>query len=370
MGVEAFVFRGVTNPYHVAWSPSGDELAVRGEVDVRVLDVTQQQLQLVGHRGPAGDARWSPDGTRVATSSQDGSVRVWDAASGYELLVIDAHPEGLGYLAWSPDGTRLVTTGRNDPALIWDAVTGERLLAVPASAGAFFFDVNWAPDGTRIVASSFPDHASVVFDAVTGETIAKVQDEDCGFLFHPSWSPDGERFITGCHFAKGDRPARVWDVATGAELLTLESRDGRTIQGEWSPDGERIAMGYSNGTTRVRDAATGEVLTSFAGNTGNTLDLSWSPDGTRIASGDEAGWVKVWDATTGEEVLSFFMPGHVNTVEWSPDGTRLIVAGGFLVPGVRRVWQSTEELIADARECCVFRELTDAEREQYGLPAR
>ena len=98
--------------------------------------------------------------------------------------------------------------------------------------------------------------------------------------------------------------------------------------------------------------------------------MNWSPDGTRIASGDEAGWVKVWDASTGEEVLSFFMSGHVDRVEWSPDGRQLIVAGGFQVPGVRRVWQSTEELMAYARECCVFRELTEAERDRYGLPAR
>jgi WD40 repeat protein/DNA-binding SARP family transcriptional activator len=369
-GAEMFVFRGVTNPYHVAWSPSDERLAVRGEMDVRVLDLSQRLLQLAGHTDNVQDARWSPDGARVATSGQDGAVRIWDATSGEELLVLDAHPGGAGYLSWSPDGTRIVTTGRNDPATIWDSVTGERLLSVPAFAGAFFYDVSWSPDGSRIVASSFPDHRTLVFDATTGETITAVQDEACGFLMHPSWSPDGDRFITGCHVSEGDTPARVWDAATGTELLMLESQDGRSVQGEWSPDGDRIAVGYGNGTARVRDAATGEVLTSFAGNTGNIIDLNWSPDGTRIASGDETGWVKVWDAVTGEEVLAFFMSGHVDRVEWSPDGQQLITAGGFQVPGVRRAWQSTEELIEYARECCVFRELTAAERAQYGLPAR
>jgi hypothetical protein len=55
-------------------------------------------------------------------------------------------------------------------------------------------------------------------------------------------------------------------------------------------------------------------------------------------------------------------------VEWSPDGRYLIASGGFDVPVVRRAWETTEALIAEARECCVFRELTDAEREQFGLP--
>lgn len=81
--------------------------------------------------------------------------------------------------------------------------------------------------------------------------------------------------------------------------------------------------------------------------------MNWSPDGTQIASGDEAGAVKIWDAAIGAEVLSFNMSGHVNRVEWSPDGQQLIVAGGFQVPGVRRVWQSTEELVHYARVLCI-----------------
>ena len=47
---------------------------------------------------------------------------------------------------------------------------------------------------------------------------------------------------------------------------------------------------------------------------------------------------------------------------WSPDGTRVLVSGVFRAPEIRPVWQSTEELVAYAKECCVFRELTAEER--------
>jgi hypothetical protein len=90
----------------------------------------------------------------------------------------------------------------------------------------------------------------------------------------------------------------------------------------------------------------------------------------RIASADESGTVKVWDAATGVEVLSFIVPANAETVNWSPDGTHVIVAGYFNTPVVRRVWPSTEALIAHAKECCVPRELTDKERDQFGLPPR
>jgi WD40 repeat protein len=228
---------------------------------------------------------------------------------------------------------------------------------------------DWSSDGSRIVASSAPHYHAVVFDALTGETITTVTGDSCGFPF-ARWSPEGDRFITSCAFAEGDTPARIWDGTTGALLGVLESHDGVTNQARWSPDGGRVAVAYSSGPVKVYGAAGGEALLTFAGHPNNALAAAWSPDGGRVASGDQDGAVKVWDATTGEVVLSFQVRGFAERVEWSPDGKHLIVSSGVDVPVVRRVWQSTEELIADARECCVFRELTEAEREQYGLPAQ
>jgi hypothetical protein len=57
-------------------------------------------------------------------------------------------------------------------------------------------------------------------------------------------------------------------------------------------------------------------------------------------------------------------------VNWSPDGKYIIAGGYFNPPVVRRAWQSTEELIAYAKECCVARELMPEERQQFGLPER
>jgi WD40 repeat protein len=108
----------------------------------------------------------------------------------------------------------------------------------------------------------------------------------------------------------------------------------------------------------------------FTGHADSVFGARWSPDGRRIVTGDESGMVRIWDAETGIEVYRFEVPGAAYGSEWSPDGTHVIIAGSFPVPEIRRVWPSTEALVAYAREHCVRRELTAEERAQFGLPVR
>jgi WD40 repeat protein len=114
---------------------------------------------------------------------------------------------------------------------------------------------------------------------------------------------------------------------------------------------------------------TGETVTVFTGHSALPIDVGWSPDGTRLVSGDAAGNVLIWDAQTGGEVNRYNVGGSTYYQKWSPDGTRLLTTGFFDAPEIRPVWQSTEELIEYAYDCCVFRELTAEEREQFGLAA-
>jgi WD40 repeat protein len=67
----------------------------------------------------------------------------------------------------------------------------------------------------------------------------------------------------------------------------------------FSPDGKRLTRGDQNGTVKVWDTATGQEILTLKGHTGHVTSVAFSPDGKRLASGGKV--VKVWDAATGQE---------------------------------------------------------------------
>jgi WD40 repeat protein len=77
--------------------------------------------------------------------------------------------------------------------------------------------------------------------------------------------------------------------------------------------------------------------------------------------------MRIWDASSGAELLNLPAPTrYAGDVEWSPDGKFIAISPDGFVK-VIRAWQSTEELLNYAKQCCVFRELTSSERKQFGL---
>ena len=239
---------------------------------------SQVRITMRGHSGSVNGVAFSPDGSRLATASDDKTAKVWDVETGKELLTLRGDSSAVRGVAFSPDGKRLATASWNQTAKVRDAESGKELLTLGGHSGS----VN-------------------------------------GVAF----SPDGERLAT----ASDDKTAKVWDAETGRELLTLRGHSSAVRAVAFSLDGKRLASASVDHTAKVWDAESGKELLTLRGHSGPVNKVAFSPDGKRLATASEDQTAKVWDAERGTELLT--LRGHsgsVNKVAFSPDGKRLATA--------------------------------------------
>jgi WD40 repeat protein len=322
-----FTLYGHTGPVRtVAFSPDGARLASSSaDWTVKVWDArTGQEIRtLHGHTGPVFSVAFSADGARLASSSYDRTVKVWDARTGQEVLSLRGHIKQVLSVAYSPDSARLVSGSHDNTVKIWDARTGQVILTLRGHS-APVISVAFSPDGTRLasgggeVFGQGPGEVKV-WDARTGQELLSLKGHT-NWVSSVAFSPDGARLASG----SADNTVKVWDARTGQQLRTLRGHTSEVWSVAFSPDGNCLASGSQDRTVRVSDARTGQELRTFKGHTAPVWSMAFSPDGARLASSSKDSTVKVWDARTGQELRT--LQGHtlgVWSVAFSPDGKRL-----------------------------------------------
>jgi WD40 repeat protein/serine/threonine protein kinase len=333
---QGLVLKGHTSQVRaVAFFPDGTRLATASEDNTaRIWDPLTGRLvaALQGHEGVIQDLTYSPDGARLATASWDQTARVWDSATGELIATLQGHEHNVTILVYSPDGTRLATGSEDKTARIWDPNTGN-LIATLEGHGDSVPALAYSPDGSQLATGS-ADKIARIWDPNTGELITTLVGHQ-HYIFVLAYSPDGSRLAT----ASVDGMVRVWDTQTGNLTGSLHGHEDTIMVLEYSTDGTRIATGSWDHTVRVWDPETSSLIATMQGHESAVYDLTYSPDGTCIASASDDSTARVWDPNDGRLIAT--LQGHdgaVRGLAYSPDGTRIATAGW---DKTARIWDST-----------------------------
>ncbi|MEV0151400.1 MULTISPECIES: AAA family ATPase [unclassified Nonomuraea] len=286
----------------------------------------------------SGDTRgltalaFSPDGSIIATGSDDGTTRLWDTASRRLLgapITLPKYECSSVHLGFSPDG-RTLATACSGTVRFYDVATrreADAPLKPQAVATAFAYN----PDG-KTFATGNSRGVVQQWDVATHRPYGApmVHPHDGPGLSHPihrvTYSRDGKTLAT----AGDDGTARLWDSATSRRLgAPFTGHTAPVTDVAISPDGTTLATVSWDRTGRLWDVATRKQTGRLIDRTAGYASIVFSPDGTRIATGGTSGRTVVWDTASRQQVLA--LADNVSSVEgvaFSPDGKLLAAAGG------------------------------------------
>jgi serine/threonine protein kinase len=240
---------------------------------------------------------FSPDGKRLATGDDAGTLRLWNTATYREMATIKAHSHDVSSLMFSPDRQTLATASYDHTAKLWDVATG-RMLFTLTGHGQRLSAIAFSPDGARLATASF-DHTAKLWDAQTGREIATLRGHVKPIL-SVAFSPDKKTLVTG----GADSIVKLWDAVTGVEIATFTGHAGHVNAVAFSPDGQRLATGGDEGLVRLWDMATGQEVIAFAGHTDSVTSVAFSPDGDTLVSGSWDWRVRFWRVASREETMT------------------------------------------------------------------
>jgi WD40 repeat protein len=325
---------GGGNVLHVAYSPDGKRIAtmtpsgtvwvLNAETGERVHSIDPGKVNYRSFAFSADGSRLAIGGqTRLASGPESrekgGGASVWDATAGKKLFALaEGHTYSVGYIAYSPDGTRLATTSGDATVQVWDGKTGEKLLDLEGHTEGVLC-VGFSPDGSRLVTGS-GDGTVRLLDAATGEEARTIEikvelpvgekdrddlkgkkpvgEKDLDDVSQTQFSRDGKQVL-----GVGRSGCWTWGAATGNEIRSIRFEAPGKVPAQIAihPDTNRLATAHSN-LLAVRHLMTGQITHQFRIKPGFLLDLSnwevksvaFSPDGTRVVGGTHDGAIWLW----------------------------------------------------------------------------
>ncbi|KNC78588.1 notchless protein like 1 [Sphaeroforma arctica JP610] len=356
----------------VQFSPDGKRLVSgSGDTTVRFWDIgtNTPQYTCKGHKKWVLCVAWSPDGTRVMSGDNDGKVILWDAATGKRLGengFKNGHKVGkhVASIAWepfhaNPECNRVATSSKDGTVKVWDTVRHKVLFSLSQHTQSVT-SVIWGGEG--LIYSASLDRTIKVWRASDGALVRTLEghahriNQLCiNTAFACRTGPYDHRGYRDPDKVKATKAAqdkynKLLDSCGGVERLASASDDFTMflwtpktdkkplarLTGHqqlvnsvvFSPDGCTLASASFDKSVKTWDGRTGKFKQTMRGHVAAVYQAAWSADSRLLLSASKDSTIIVWNTKTAK--IQEQLPGHADevfTADWSPDGTK-VASGG------------------------------------------
>lgn len=312
---------------------------------LRLWDTKNGELQnsYIKHIDSTAARSFSHDGSIIATINLAGNLVVFETSTGREIYShLTEHIGVVSTLTFSPNGQTFLSGGRDGTIRIWDVATGKMQLGhqvgntptnwklYPRTGVDTFVDGTpsefiVSTDGSRFAAgiSTDTDTTYRVWDTSTGNQIMSITGDYLVDGWKLAISPNGYLLAKG----ENDGKITVIETTTGQDIFSLSGHPGGIYTLVYSPDNTYLASSGKDGKTLLWDTKTGKISLTLTEEYGS---LAFSPNGKILAG---AGMdIKLWHIETGLLMIALSRNERmlVRALSFSPNGETLIAAGSGL----------------------------------------
>ena len=295
----------VDGPNVLLFSPDGKILACGEGQNVKLWDTTTGELitTFKGHIGLVDNLAFSPDGSILASASEDGTVLYWNIKTGDQLPSnITEHTAEVGTISFMNSSSTLASVANSGIITLWDLETSQRtthrtktdfentrywLEAIPLA---------FSPDGTKLASMGILNTPTEplgttslirLIDVTTGRELTNLTYSNENVTPHLTFSPDGKTVVFSAHSHTYGK-IRLWNTETEkTHEIHIADRPVWIDAAAFSPDGNKLVAGTKDGKVQMWDAETGVHLTTFfetqPPNSGALVNVTFSSDGSILA---------------------------------------------------------------------------------------
>ncbi len=280
-----------------------------------------------GHSNSVRGVAFLRGGLSALTAGLDGTLRIWDMRSGWELYQFGAEGHRPSSLALLPEG-RALTAGEEGSIVLWNLAGIRELRRYKGHEGAVVAVVP-VIDGSQFITSGV-DRTVRLWDIASGQELRRFQGHERHVLAL-AVTKDGARLLT----AGVDGTVRLWELATGRLVRTYAAGKTPVRSLSVSPNGRHFLFAGDARLICAGDLETGAIVAQMGGHTGSVGAVTIAPDWRHAMSTSEDGTLRVWDLVAWEPVGRVDIPGNATALAVAK-GSRLSLTGG--ADGIARLW--------------------------------
>ncbi|ETO12958.1 WD repeat-containing protein, partial [Reticulomyxa filosa] len=288
------------------FSPDGTKIVSSSwDATIKIWDIESGDVikELKGHTDRVNDAQFSFDGTTIVSCSHDNTIRLWDVQSGIEIKTLEGHTEAVTSIDISPDGRFIVSGSKDENIKLWYVQSGQIYETV--YIGSSVHDVKFSSNGRDIIVASnwelkmldlaliervSSDNKSIgIGTHDLFERVIKTRNENTVMKMH-NFCDSRNYFVASC-LETGT--IQISDIASGTtQYLNTYLAGASDIK--YFPDGKTIVACLTDHTIRLWDPRSGEEIQELKGHSGPITSVAVSRNGNAIVSCSQDGTIRLW----------------------------------------------------------------------------